>query len=163
MFEVVKHDFGHGPFQPRRLAKVKPESLDSAIFALMSGGATVGRLGDESTFGAGRDGPVFGNNIGECARVCATAAQRGVAESCSAMCASAKPAPGQCVAMVDYAGEATIADGVNPLYGISLRSISFEDAGRPQLEGFRRLLETARRGLEKDRKASKQRLPKAQN
>ena len=31
----------------------------------MSGGATVGRLGDESTLGAGRDGPDFGNNIGE--------------------------------------------------------------------------------------------------
>ena len=55
--------------------------------------------------------------------------------------------------MVDYAGEATIATGENPLYGISLRSISLEDAMRPQLEGFRRLLEMARRGAEKDRKA----------
>ncbi len=79
----------------------------------------------------------------------------GVAESCSAVCASAKPAPGKCIAMVDYGGEATIADGVNPLYDTSLRSISFEDAGRQQLESFRKLLETARRGLEKDRKASK--------
>ena len=79
----------------------------------------------------------------------------GVAESCSAVCASAKPAPSQCVAMVDFAAEATIADGINPLYDISLRSISFEDAGRQQLESFRKLLETARRGLEKDRKASR--------
>ncbi len=79
----------------------------------------------------------------------------GVAASCSATCTSAKLAPGKCVAMVDYASEATIADGVNPLYDISLRSISFEDAGRQQLESFRKLLETARRGLEKDRKASK--------
>lgn len=79
----------------------------------------------------------------------------GVAGSCSATCTSAKPAPGKCVAMVDYGGEAAIAEGDNPLYGISLRSISLEDAGRQQLESFRKLLETARRGLEKDRKASK--------
>ena len=79
----------------------------------------------------------------------------GVAESCSAVCASAKPASGQCAAMVDYAGEATIAEGYNPLYDTSLRSISFEQAGRQQLESFRKLLELARRGLEKDRKASK--------
>ena len=79
----------------------------------------------------------------------------GVAESCSAMCASAKPAAGQCAAMVDFAGEATIAEGDNPLYDISLRSISLEPAGRRQLESFRKLLEMARRGLEKDRKASK--------
>ena len=81
---------------------------------------------------------------------CAT----GVAESCSAVCSAAKPASGQCVAMADYAGEATIAAGENPLYGISLRGISVEEAMRPQLEDFRRLLEMARRGAEKDRKAS---------
>jgi hypothetical protein len=78
----------------------------------------------------------------------------GVAQSCSAICAPAKPVPGQCVAVADYAGEAMIAAGENPLYGISLRSISLGDAMRPQLEGFRRLLETARRGAEKDRKVS---------
>ena len=81
---------------------------------------------------------------------CAT----GVAESCSAVCAPVKPVSGQCVAMVDYAGEATIAAGENPLYGISFRGISLDDAMRPELEGFRRLLEMARRGAEKDRKAS---------
>jgi hypothetical protein len=79
----------------------------------------------------------------------------GAAESCSAVCSGAKPASGQCVAIVDYAGDAAIAEGDNPLYGISLRSIYLEDAGRQQLESFRKLLETARRGLEKDRKASK--------
>ena len=77
----------------------------------------------------------------------------GVAESCSAVCSAAKPVAGQCVAMVDYAGEAIIAEGENPFYGISLRGISLEEAMRSQLEGFRRLLETARRALEKDRKA----------
>jgi hypothetical protein len=56
--------------------------------------------------------------------------------------------------MVDYAGEATIAAGEIPLYGISLRSISLEEPMRPQLESFRRLLEMARRGAEKDRKTS---------
>jgi hypothetical protein len=92
--------------------------------------------------------PVNGASLCNC---CAS----GVAESCSAMCASAKPASGHCVAIVDYAGVATIAGGVNPLYDTSLRSISLEDAGRRQLESFRKLLELARRGLEKDRKASK--------
>ena len=92
--------------------------------------------------------PVNGASLCNC---CA----RGVAESCSAVCAGAKPASGQCVAMVDYAGEATIADGVNPLYDTSLRSISLEDAGRQPLESFRKLLEMSRRGLEKDRKSSK--------
>ena len=79
----------------------------------------------------------------------------GIAESCDAVCASAKSSSGQCVAMVEYAGEAKIGEGYNPLYDISLRSISFAQAGRQQLESFRKLLELARRGLEKDRKASK--------
>lgn len=78
----------------------------------------------------------------------------GAAESCSAVCSGAKPASGQCVAIVDYAGDAAIAEGDNPLYGIPLRGISLEDTGRQQLESFRKLLETARRGAEKDRKAS---------
>jgi len=78
----------------------------------------------------------------------------GLAESCGAVCASAKPAPGQCVAMVDYSGEAAIADGENPLYGISLLNLDLKDAVRPELEGVRRLLENSRRSVEKDRKAS---------
>ena len=56
--------------------------------------------------------------------------------------------------MVDYAGEAMIADGDNPLYGISLLNVNIENAMRPELEGIRRLLENSRRGVEKDRKTS---------
>lgn len=85
-------------------------------------------------------------NAASLCNCCAT----GVAESCSAICAPAKPVSGQCVTMVDYAGEATIAAGEIPLYGISLRSISLEEPMRAQLESFRRLLEMARRGAEKD-------------
>jgi hypothetical protein len=55
---------------------------------------------------------------------------------------------------MDYAGEAVIADGDNPLYGISLLGLNLKDAVRPELEGVRRLLEDSRRGVEKDRKAS---------
>ncbi len=47
-----------------------------------------------------------------------------------------------------------IADGVNPLYGISLLGIEMKDALQPELEGVRRLLEDSRRGVEKDRKIS---------
>ena len=56
--------------------------------------------------------------------------------------------------MVDYSGETVIADGDNPLYGISLLSLDLKDAVRPELEGVRRLLEDSRRGIEKDRKTS---------
>ena len=78
----------------------------------------------------------------------------GITESCNAACAPAKPTTGQCVAMVDYAGVAVIADGDNPLYGVSLLNLEIQDAMRPALEGVRRLLEDSRRGVEKDRKAS---------
>ena len=54
--------------------------------------------------------------------------------------------------MLDYAGKTTVLASDNPLYGISLRTIHLEDAQRPQLEDFRRLLEVTRRGVEKDRK-----------
>ena len=89
-------------------------------------------------------------NAASLCNCCAT----GNAESCSAVCAPVKPAPGQCVAKVDYAAEAVIADGDNPLYGISLLGLDLRDAARPELEGVRRLLEDSRRGVEKDRKAS---------
>ena len=89
-------------------------------------------------------------NAASLCNCCAT----GVAESCSAVCAPVKPEPGQCVAKVDYAGEAVIADGDNPLYGISLLGMDLKDAARPELEGVRRLLEDSRLGVEKDRKAS---------
>ncbi|HQY72769.1 MAG TPA: hypothetical protein PLK44_03560, partial [Aestuariivirga sp.] len=55
---------------------------------------------------------------------------------------------------MNYAGEAVIADGDNPLYGISLLGLDLDDAMRPELEGVRRLLEASRRGAEKDRKNS---------
>jgi len=55
---------------------------------------------------------------------------------------------------VDYTAEAIIADGDNPLYGVSLLSLDLKDAVRPELEGVRRLLEDSRRGVERDRKAS---------
>jgi hypothetical protein len=89
-------------------------------------------------------------NAASLCNCCAT----GVSESCNVTCAPAKPAPSQCVARVDYAGEAVIADGDNPLYGISLLSLDLNDAARPELEGIRRLLEDSRRGVEKDRKIS---------
>mgnify|MGYP001163410275 CR=1 FL=1 len=89
-------------------------------------------------------------NAASLCNCCAT----GVPESCSAVCAPVKPAPGQCVAVMDYAGEAVIADGGNPLYGISLLGLDLRDAARPELEGVRRLLEDSRRGVEKDRMAS---------
>lgn len=89
-------------------------------------------------------------NAASLCNCCAT----GGAESCSAVCTPPKPAPGQCVAKVDYTGEAVIAGGDNPLYGISLLNLDIKDAMRPELEGVRRLLEDSRRGVEKDRKAS---------
>ena len=89
-------------------------------------------------------------NAASLCNCCAT----GTAQSCSAACAPVKPATGQCVARVDYAGEAVIADGDNPLYGISLLSLDLKDAVRSELEWVRRLLENSRRGVERDRKAS---------
>jgi hypothetical protein len=78
----------------------------------------------------------------------------GVLASCVSVCAAAKPSASRCIALVDLEGETTIAPGENPLYGISILDISLRDATRSQLESFRKLLETARRGVEKDRKAS---------
>src|ERR1044071_4899943 len=91
--------------------------------------------------------PVSAASLCNC---CAT----GTAENCSAVCAPVKPAIGQCIARVDDAGVAVIADGDNPLYGISLLSLDLKDAVRPELERVRRMLEDSRRGAEKDRKAS---------
>ena len=89
-------------------------------------------------------------NAASLCNCCAT----GMAESCQTECAPAKPTPNQCIAILDYTGKTTIAAGDNPLYEISLRNIYLEDAMRPQLEDFRKLLEITRRGVEKDRKAS---------
>jgi len=78
----------------------------------------------------------------------------GIVKNCSVACGPAKPASGQCIVRLEYAGEAVIADGDNPLYGISLLSLELKDAMRPELEGLRRLLEESRRGAEKDRKTA---------
>ena len=87
------------------------------------------------------------NAAGLC-NCCAT----GVTDSCKTVCAPAKPMPNKCIAMLDYTGQTTIAADDNPLYSISLLNIHLENATRPQLEGFRKLLELTRRGVEKDRK-----------
>lgn len=76
------------------------------------------------------------------------------AAACVTVCAPVKPAQGQCVATVDYAGTAEIAEGVNPLYDIPLRNIWLGSPKRAELEAFRQLLESARAGAEKDRKSS---------
>jgi len=84
--------------------------------------------------------------------------ESGTEASCAAVCAPVKPAPGQCVATVDFAGTPVIAEGVNPLYSVPLRNLWIGSPNRNQLEDFRRLLELARKGVEKDRKmALKQR------
>ena len=74
------------------------------------------------------------------------------ASSCATACAPVKPAEGQCVATVDYAGTAKIANGVNPLYDVPLRNMWIDGAKPSQLELFRRLLEKSRRGAESDRR-----------
>jgi hypothetical protein len=76
------------------------------------------------------------------------------AARCAPVCAPVKPAEGQCVATVDYGGRAKIRAGINPLYDVSLRNIWLGSPKRTELEAFRRLLERARRGVEKDRRAS---------
>lgn len=76
------------------------------------------------------------------------------AANCATACAPIKPVEGQCVAAIDYAGAPEIAEGQNPLYGMSLRNVWLGTPKRTDLEAFRRLLEAARRGAEKDRKAA---------
>ena len=74
--------------------------------------------------------------------------------ACSNTCAPIKVAQGQCVAAVDFDGQSEISDGVNPLYDLSLRNIWLGSLNRDQLENFRKLLESARKGVEKGRKSS---------
>lgn len=77
-----------------------------------------------------------------------------MADSCATACAPVKPPQGQCVATVDYQGTLEIAAGLNPLYDIPLRTMWLGTPARADLEVLRRLLETARRGAEMDRKAA---------
>lgn len=104
-------------------------------------------------FGLASLGVLLASSPVDAASLCNCCAT-GTAEKCSTVCAPAKTVAGKCVATVDYAEEAVIADGDNPLYGISLLGLDLNDAARPELEGVRRLLEDSRRGVEKDRKAS---------
>jgi hypothetical protein len=76
------------------------------------------------------------------------------AENCAATCVPVKPPDGQCMAAVDFAGKSKITTDNNPLYGVSLRNVWLGTAKRPELETFRLLLEKARRGAERDRRAA---------
>ena len=75
-------------------------------------------------------------------------------QACTKVCAPAKPAAGQCLAAADYAENAVVADGVNPLYDISLREVWLGSPGRAELEWLRQFLEQARLGAEKDRRTA---------
>lgn len=80
--------------------------------------------------------------------------ETGTVEICKATCAAVTLPAGQCVVTMDSGGTTEIATGENPLYSISLRTMHLGGAKRMGLEDFRRLLEAARAGVEKDRKAS---------
>ncbi len=75
------------------------------------------------------------------------------AQACAAVCQPVEAPQGQCVAAVDFAGKPAISENVNPLYEVSLRNLRLGTDGA-ELEAFRRLLETSRRGVEKDRRAA---------
>ncbi|MCB1380108.1 MAG: hypothetical protein KDK89_17325 [Alphaproteobacteria bacterium] len=85
------------------------------------------------------------------ADLCKCCGETGTVNACARDCAPIKPAEGQCVATVDFAGKAVIAEGVNPLYDVPLQNVWLGNAGRLKLEDFRRLLEHARKGAEADR------------
>jgi hypothetical protein len=76
------------------------------------------------------------------------------AANCQAVCAPVKPVEGQCVATVDFAGKGEIAEGVNPIYDLSLRNMWLGSPNTDQLEAFRKLLELSRKGAESDRRAA---------
>ncbi len=65
--------------------------------------------------------------------------------SCARVCADGPNGPGQCTATVDYKGKGANNAERNPLTGISLKEISIGDPTPPQLESFRRFLESNRR------------------
>jgi hypothetical protein len=65
--------------------------------------------------------------------------------SCAAACSGKAKAPGQCTAIIDYAGKGAASDGRNPLNGISLRELSVGNPTPGELETFRRFLEAGRR------------------
>jgi hypothetical protein len=65
--------------------------------------------------------------------------------SCQAACAGETKTPGQCTAVVDYAGKGATDDDRDPLTGISLKDLSLGNPTRAQLESLRRFLEAGRR------------------
>jgi hypothetical protein len=87
---------------------------------------------------AGAPGPASAIGVCDC---CAT----DLASTCQAACTGETKAPGQCAAVVDYAGKGATADDKNPLTGISLRDLSLGNPTRAELESFRRFLEAGRR------------------
>ena len=96
-------------------------------------------------------GLVLAACVAEAASLCNCCAS-GTEQACAAVCTPVKPAVGQCVAAVDSAGTASIAGFGNPLYDISLRNVRLGTPKFDELEAFRKLLEAARKGVEKDRK-----------
>lgn len=88
------------------------------------------------------------------ANLCNCCGEADTVESCTVACVPLKPAAGQCVATVDFAGSAEIGEGINPLYDVPLQNVWLGSARRDQLEIFRRLLETARKGAESDRRTA---------
>jgi hypothetical protein len=74
--------------------------------------------------------------------------------SCATACATVKPAANMCIPVVDFAADAVIGPGQNPLYGISLKTLDVSNASSSQLEMLRRMLEKSRKGAESDRKAA---------
>lgn len=78
----------------------------------------------------------------------------GTPASCATACATVKPAANMCIPVVDFAADAAIGPGQNPLYGISLKTLDVSNASSSQLEMLRRMLEKSRKGAEGDRKAA---------
>jgi hypothetical protein len=78
----------------------------------------------------------------------------GTLSSCTTACATISPSPGQCVATIDPSGETNIGPDQNPLYDVSLRNTRLDPSARSSVEAFRHLLETARKGAERDRRSA---------
>ena len=89
-------------------------------------------------------------------RACATVAGREPNNPVSPFARRSSRRQGQCVPAVDYAGTAAVGPNVNPLYDTTLRNIWLGTPSFGELESFRKLLEAARKGVERDRKASLQ-------
>lgn len=78
----------------------------------------------------------------------------GTAAACASACQQVTPAAGQCTPVVDFAADAAIGPGQNPLYGFSLKNLVVGPASAAQRELLRRMLEEARLAAEADRKTA---------